>query len=157
MNLYDKNVDVLEHPERRELLQGVAALTASLAAGSVLASDGEHSKHHSVGKTSLAQTALECVKSGQDCIEHCIGLFKNGDTSTVTCMEAATEMVAMCTALSQMASYNSAHLPAVAKVCAAVCKDCEQECRKHEDKHPACKACAESCAHCREECEKLAV
>lgn len=153
-----KNLDTLEYPGRRDLLQGVAALTASLAVGSVLASDdNQHASHHRVKEAnSLVQAALDCEKTGQACIEHCINLFKQGDTSTATCMEAATEMLAMCTALSQMASYHSVHLPAIAKVCAAVCKDCEQECRKHEDKHAACKACAESCFHCNAECEKIA-
>lgn len=151
-----ENTDVLQQPSRRNVLQGMAALTASLAAGSILADDDEHHAKHSSVENSLVQAAWNCIKTGQACIEHCIGLFKQGDTSTAVCMETATEMLAMCTALSQMASYHSVHLIALAKVCAAVCKDCEQECRKHEQKHAACKDCAESCANCKAECEKVA-
>lgn len=157
MDLNEAQNNNNKHPTRRDLLQGMVALTASLAAGSVLAG-AEHVHHAESAATpnTLVQAALDCVKAGQTCTNHCIGLFKRGDTSTAACMAAVTEMLAMCTALSQMASYNSVYLPALASVCAKVCQNCEQECRKHENKHSACKACAESCAHCITECEKVA-
>ena len=53
-----------------------------------------------------------------------------------------TRLSAMCAALARLASANSAHLVALAKVCGEVCLDCEKECRKHEKEHELCKACA---------------
>lgn len=38
----------------------------------------------------------------------------------------------------------------------AFCKDCEDECRKHEKKHMTCKECADACAKCLAECKKIA-
>ncbi len=143
---------------RRDLLKGAVVATAAMATGassSVMGSSHEH-MHHGNPNTGLVDTALDCVKTGQACLDHCIDLFKMGDTSVADCADKVTEMLAMCNALSQMASYQSKHLAAVAKVCAAVCKDCKKACDKHADKHEACKACAESCEECIKACEKIA-
>ncbi|MEW8505856.1 MAG: hypothetical protein AB2598_04080 [Candidatus Thiodiazotropha sp.] len=45
-----------------------------------------------------------------------------------------------------LATSNSGHLGAYAKICRSVCAECEDECREHEDKHMECKACAGACA-----------
>ncbi len=140
---------------RRDLLKGAIVATTTMAAGSVFASTNEH-MHHSNSNSGLVDTALDCVKTGQACLGHCLDLFKQGDNSVADCADKVTEMLAMCTALSQMASYNSKHLASFAKVCASVCKDCKKACEKHAKKHKACKACAESCEHCIKACEKVA-
>ena len=140
---------------RRDLLKGAVAASAVMASGTALASSKDHS-HHQNSNLGVVDTALDCVKNGQVCLDHCIDLFKQGDTSVADCADKVTEMLAMCTALSQMASYQSKHLAAFAKVCAAVCKDCKKACDKHADKHQACKACAESCEDCIKACENIA-
>ncbi|MDH5389493.1 MAG: Csp1 family four helix bundle copper storage protein, partial [Gammaproteobacteria bacterium] len=101
--------------------------------------------------------ALDCIKTGQACNDHCIELVKTGDTSIADCMDILTESLAMCIALSQMASAQSSHLPELAKLCISVCEECEKECRKHEKKHAACKACADSCNACIKACKKIVV
>lgn len=108
--------------------------------------------HHGNPNSAVIDTALDCLKNGQACLDHCIELFKMGDNSVANCADKVTEMLAMCTALSQMASYNSMHLAKFAKVCAAVRKDCKKAC----DKHKACKDCSDSCKKCIKECEKIA-
>ena len=89
-------------------------------------------------------------------MSHCLALFVAGDTSVSGCAKTVYQMSAMCGALARLASANSPHLAAMAKVCMEVCLDCEKECRKHEKEHEVCKACAESCAACAEECKKVA-
>lgn len=138
------------------MLLGAAAVATTLATGTTFAATG-HKHHKSNRNTNLVDAALDCVKKGQACNDHCIDLVKSGDTSIADCMASVSEMLAACTALSQMASYQSSHLAAFAKVCISVCKDCEKECRKHEDKHAECKACAESCNDCIKACEKVTV
>lgn len=143
---------------RRDLLKGAVVASAAMATGvssSVLGSSNEH-MHHSNSNSGLVDTALDCVKTGQACLDHCIQLFKQGDNSVADCADKVTEMLAMCNALSQMASYQSKHLAEVAKVCAVVCKDCKKACEKHADKHQSCKDCAESCEKCIKACEKIA-
>lgn len=143
---------------RRDLLKGAVVASATMASSTVFgSSDHDHgSMHHNNSNTDLVDTALDCMKTGQACLDHCIDLFKQGNTSVADCADKVTEMLAMCNALSQMASYQSKHLAQVAKVCAAVCKDCKKACDKHADKHQACKACAESCEDCIKACEKIA-
>jgi len=145
----------VENKSRREILMGAAAVAATLATESAFAGSGH--EHHNMGSANdeIIKTALDCVETGLACNDHCITLLKEGDTSIVNCMDILSETLAMCNALAQMASYNSSHLPAVAKVCIDVCKDCEKECRKHEKKHAACKACADSCKACIKACKKI--
>ena len=145
---------------RRDLIKNaVVASTvvgATLSAKSSLASESKH-HHHAENKNQTAiDAALHCVKSGQLCMDHCIELFKNGDTSVAKCADTVNEMLAMCTALSQMAAYRSSHLKDFAKVCAAVCEDCKKECEKHSDKHVECKDCADSCGDCIDACKNIA-
>jgi Cys-rich four helix bundle protein (predicted Tat secretion target) len=140
---------------RRDLLKGAIAVSAATMISSTAQASSNH-HHHSNPNAGLVDTALDCLKTGQACLDHCFALFKQGDTSVADCADKVTEMLAMCTALSQMASYQSKHLASLAKLCAAVCKDCKKECDKHAKKHAACKACAESCEKCIKECEKIA-
>ncbi len=144
-----------ESLDRRKLLIGAGAIISAASAGTVLAADGHqmHSGHQM--DTGLVDTALNCVKNGHACIDHCLQLFKVGDTSVAECADKVQEMLAMCTALSQLASYQSRHLKSLARVCIDVCLDCEVECRKHASMHAVCKACADACAECVEACHKV--
>lgn len=142
---------------RRNLLKGfVAASTASVVSSSVIAKENGKHIHHVNENNTLIDTAHDCIKTGQLCLDHCIDLFKQGDNSVADCADKVTEMLAMCTALSQMAAYQSSHLKELVKVCIDVCKDCKKACEKHADKHMACEACAESCEECISACEKIA-
>lgn len=145
---------------RRNLIKGLVASSAVLAAAPSLA-EMDHSKmdhsHHNMGKLNkdLIKIANECAQHGDECIDHCIELFKTGDTSLANCADTVNEMIVMCRALAKMATYQSEDLKAVAKICISVCQRCVDECSKHEDKHPNCKACADSCRECIKECKKI--
>ena len=146
----------LENKDRRNILLGATAIAASLVTESSIASDHKH-VHHKNKNTAIIDAALDCIKTGQACNDHCIELIKSGDTSIANCMDVLTESLAMCDALAQMASYQSSYLPEVAKICISVCEDCEKECRKHEDDHAECKACADSCKECIKACKEINV
>ncbi len=156
------NVDMVENKGRRDVLLG-AAVATTLVAGTAFASS-EHEHHHaghgmmvsSERETSLIDAALHCVKSGEICNDHCIELVKQGDTSIAECLASVSDMLVTCAGLSRLAANQSAHLAAFAKVCIAVCKDCEKACAKHENHHAECRACAQSCRECIKACEKIA-
>ncbi len=139
---------------RRQLLAGAgAALVAGAFAGvsKVTAAEHAHDHHqHTVdtGRMRVVDHAMDCIKTGQTCVAHCIELFKVGDTSVAECADSVLEMLASCTAMAQLATYDSRHLKDLMRVCVGICEDCEKECRKHADKHAECKACADSCADC---------
>lgn len=147
---------ILENKDRRNMLLGATAIAASLVTESSIAASGHKHVHHANKNTAIIDAALDCLKTGQACNDHCIELIKSGDTSIANCMDSLTESLAMCDALAQMASYQSSHLAAVTKVCISVCEDCEKECRKHEDDHAECKACADSCKDCIKACKEIA-
>ena len=154
----DETSTLIDNKSRRDILLGAAAVASTLATSSAFsATKNDHSAHQHMknSNTEIIDAALDCIKTGQACNDHCIELVKSGDTSIADCMDILTESLAMCTALSQMASYQSSHLPALAKVCISVCEECEKECRKHEKKHVACKACADSCNACVKACKKI--
>lgn len=145
-----------ENQNRRNLLLGSVAVATALAAAPAFSAGG-HEHHAENPNAGLIDAALDCVKKGDVCQQHCIELVKAGDTSIADCLRTVVDMLPMCATLTKLASHQSVHLAALARVCIAVCEDCEKECRKHENKHAACKACAESCAACIEACKKNTV
>lgn len=155
---------------RRELLLGSAAVAMSALTSRAITEDKipehqhEHQamtghEHHHSDPTNpkLLESAADCVKSGQICIRHCLDLFSQGEQKELAaCAVSVNELISVCSALQQMAASNSKHLAKMAKLSLDICKSCEEECRKHEKKHQACKDCAEACAACAKECEKMA-
>lgn len=139
--------------DRRDVLKmGTGALAAGTLIGcsSAQASKKQGHQGHAAHGASGAQPALSgavsaCIQAGEICIDHCLKLLAQGDTSMSPCAESVQTMLAVCRAMGSVAPTGSKHTRALAQLCATVCADCEVECRKHEDKHAACKACAEAC------------
>lgn len=147
---------------RRELLIGATAMAATAMSGKVFAAEHQHdhaamAHDHADSKRNekLIAAAADCVLKANICLQHCIELLGEGDKSMAACAKSSSQVIAMCTALEQMAAAESKYLPQLAKVCMDVCKACEEECKKTE-KHPECKACKESCAVCYKECKAIA-
>ena len=138
---------------RRDVIAAGAALVALSTAAQAQMS---HDHHDTAAADPLLDTASDCVKAGLVCMDHCLQTFAAGDTSLAACAREVYQMLATCGALAKLASLKSSHLPAIAKLALAVCQDCETECRKHADKHAACKSCGEACAACAAECKKIA-
>jgi Cys-rich four helix bundle protein (predicted Tat secretion target) len=143
--------------DRREVLLGMSAVAATAALQSALG-DEDHSQHTHRAQlySALASAAADCVKTGQICVDHCLDLFAQGDKSTVACARSVTQLTSICETLQLLATQNSKFLPRYAKLAGEFCKDCEDECRKHEKEHQQCKDCADACASCVKECNKVA-
>lgn len=137
---------------RRDVLIGAGTMLATAAA----ARAGEHDEHKSAAAGGLIAAVSDCIRAGEACLPHCHSLLAGGDTSLGGCARAVNDMLAVANALLRLASTNSARLPEMAKLAASVCKDCETECRKHQEKHAVCKACAEACARVVAEAGKIA-
>jgi Cys-rich four helix bundle protein (predicted Tat secretion target) len=139
--------------DRRALMMSAAtvALTGSAAAGNA------ETHHHSQSGSPLVDSALHCVKTGDLCQAHCFDLLEQGDKSLAACARSVRVLVSVCDTLGVLAAQNSPLLPRYASVASDACKSCEAECRKHADKHAACKDCADACAACAQECAKVGV
>lgn len=135
-------------PRRRAALMTLAALAAASALPSRAANHTGHADHHAAPdpkRAAVLATALDCVNEGELCVQHCLMQFEAGDTTLATCAQRVRELITVCTAVHQLAAQGSSQLPPMLEICVATCTACEQECRKHADKHPACKSCGESC------------
>ncbi|MCC7413573.1 MAG: four-helix bundle copper-binding protein [Gammaproteobacteria bacterium] len=142
-------------PARRLALLGAVAGLAATATWPARAHHGVPGVVHGPAHEALAAAAAACVRTGDDCLAHCIGSLTMGDTMLAVCADRVMQMRASCDALASMAAYDSRHLPALARVCAEVCRDCESECRQHEAMHAICGVCADACATCIDECGKV--
>ena len=140
--------------DRRQALFATLAGSAALAA-SVRAEAHAHGAGHHGGANGLLESALHCARDGEACLGHCLEAFAKGDTSLAACARSVADLVPACTALAQLAALRSAHAATLAKAVMAICKDCEENCRKHADHHDFCKACADSCAACIKACESV--
>ena len=146
---------------RRELLLGAAAMAAAATTGSAFAQTHEHEHKHEHGGASkrnkgLIKSAEDCVVTGQECLHHCLVLMGEGDKSLAACSMSASDLIAVCATLQQLAAAESPYTVEMAKLAMKVCEDCEKECKKPEvAKHEECKACGEACAACYKECKKI--
>ncbi|MES9853230.1 MAG: four-helix bundle copper-binding protein [Candidatus Thiodiazotropha sp. L084R] len=137
---------------RRNLLIGAGA--AAVLSGGIAQSaehmHGDHAGHrhedHAPKHDDLVSAINNCLDKGRRCVSHCFVAFKEGDLTLADCAAKANEMMAICEGFSYLTTSNSEHSQAYAKICRAVCAECEDECNKHKDKHLECKACAEACA-----------
>lgn len=148
--------------DRREMLKVAtgglmlaAAGNAAFAAEKTKQSAG-HQHMHVKKNQSLIDAAADSVKIGQACLQHNLEILSQGENKGMAiCAMRVNDMIAACTAIEQLANYNSPHVPKMAKVVMDVCKDCETECRKFEKEHEICKQAADSCVTCFNECKKI--
>jgi len=143
--------------DRREWISGVTGLAmASLATAAQAQHEGH--QHHAVppGRKAVIEAAGACVARGEECLAHCLVLLSTGDKTLAACAQSVSETVAGCGALQKLAAQDSTFGKRMAGLVREMCKACEDECRKHEDKHAECKACAEACVDCARACEAYA-
>lgn len=145
--------------DRRELLQTAAAFTVAAVAASASATE-DHTHHLQHGSGSgypgLIAATGDCVAKGEACLAHCLVLLGNGDRTVAGCAKAVNQMLALCRALENLAAQGSKLTPRLARLALDACTECEEECKKHEDKHAECKACRESCTECIKQCKAIA-
>lgn len=132
-----------ELDDRRKFLAGTAA-ALTVAAMPAVAADKHHHHHHEK-HNNLVDAADECVATGKACLNHCLILLGDGDTSMKECSKNVNEMIPVCNAMATLALSDSKNLKAMAEVCLASCKDCKAACKDHINDHVECKDCYEAC------------
>lgn len=142
---------------RREFVatMGTAAAVLSTAQAYVIQANAAPAESmHPAKYKALEDSTSHCISAGDACMRHCLGMLSMKDTSMAGCTNAAYQMMTACGALRTLAAVNSPYVPALAKVIAQVCTDCQKECEKFPDV-AECKACGDSCKTCAEECRKI--
>jgi Cys-rich four helix bundle protein (predicted Tat secretion target) len=133
---------------RRELLLSMGAAATMAYTGSAMAEEShehvhDHSKH-ATQLTDLMDAINACTDKGRRCIAHCMVSFTEGDTDLAQCASKAHEMLSICEGFAYLVASNSTYIKDYASVCEKVCRDCAEECKKH-DQHIECDACARAC------------
>ena len=132
----------------------IAAVAAAVLAGAMEAEPQSADQMHPAKYKALADSSGKCVSTGEDCLRHCLEMMAMKDTTMAACAGAVVQMIAACRAMQTLASFNSKFTASFAKDTAAVCDDCEIECRKFASKYSICRACADACKACGAECRK---
>lgn len=139
------------------MLLGAAAVTLTVAGKAAFAGEHDHHHmHHDAKNQAVIDAAFDCVQKGQVCVRHCLDLLAQGDKEMAACAVSVSQLLAVCGTLGELGNYQSKHLEKMAKVAMDVCKECEDECRKHAKKHQQCADCADACAACFKECKAIA-
>jgi len=130
---------------RRELLLGLgAAATVAYTGQAAAAMPGHDHSQHSAQQPGVLDATNTCVDKGHRCISHCLVAWTEGDLELADCAKKVNEMNAICDGFSKLLAANSDHVKAYAPICRAVCSECADECRKH-DQHIECRECGEAC------------
>lgn len=96
-------------------------------------------------RAALQRAAAECVRAGEVCLTHCLTSLASGNTMMAGCSAKVRQMLPICHAVMQLATTDSEHLVELARICLAVCTECELACRPHASHAPECAACADAC------------
>jgi len=156
--------------DRRDFLK-VGAVVVAAGAGTQALAQAEggamHEHHHEKASgaagpggweknAAVVDAASDCVKAGQICLEHCLGVLRTGDTSMARCSTTVDAMLALCRATEALAMQDAPYLKGIAATCAKACRDCEAACKEHAAHHEPCRRCMETCQKCAAACDKIA-
>jgi Cys-rich four helix bundle protein (predicted Tat secretion target) len=142
--------------DRREFIAATGTVAAVASTSQAFAQmAAEEPMMHPPKYKALEDSAAKCVTTGNDCLRHCLGMYKMKDASMGGCADSVFQLVAACGALAALAAVNSEYTGQFAKAVEMVCKDCQKECEKWP-KVAECKTCGEACKACADECAKAA-
>ncbi|WP_053220279.1 four-helix bundle copper-binding protein [Virgibacillus senegalensis] len=100
----------------------------------------------------LLHTLHECMVACNHCYDACL---QEDDVKMMTpCIRLDRECADICGYLAQAITRGTPYVAELASVCAKICEDCGNECKKHEQEH--CQKCAEICFTCAEACKNVA-
>jgi hypothetical protein len=100
---------------------------------------------------SCIDACLECAAICNYCAS---ADLKEKDTAMMSrCVQLDMECAAICTVAAQLMSLGSEHAKEVCMICSKICKECAEECEKHDNDH--CRECAESCRKCEQACKEM--
>ncbi|MBP3952218.1 four-helix bundle copper-binding protein [Bacillus suaedae] len=93
----------------------------------------------------------ECMIACNHCYDAC--LEEDDIAMMAKCIRLDRECADICAYLEQAISRGTPFISELAEVCAKICTECGNECKKHDHEH--CQKCAEACMACAEACKKL--
>jgi hypothetical protein len=146
---------------RRPSLHRGAGIAGDALAGVSTRVAGKASSHRNFLELHMSDTDdLEsCLQSLNDCADACdrcaSACLDEEDVSMMArCVALDTDCATVCRATAALLARDSTHASAMCKVCADLCRDCGNECLRHEAEH--CQVCAAACRQCADACQAMA-
>ncbi|QTM98766.1 four-helix bundle copper-binding protein [Sediminibacillus dalangtanensis] len=100
----------------------------------------------------LLNTLHDCMVQCNHCYDAC--LEEDDVKMMAPCIRLDRECADICGYLAQAITRGTPYVAELASVCAKICEDCGNECKKHEQEH--CQKCADICMKCADACRKVA-
>ena len=99
----------------------------------------------------LIQELVDCAAACQSCSDQC--LDEENVAMMTTCIRLDRDCADACTLALNFVARGSSSAQQAVSFCAALCRQCAEECSKHEAQH--CQDCADSCRSCAKACESF--
>lgn len=99
------------------------------------------------------------IDAARDCAAHCHACADaclEEDDDMTRCIRSDLDCADICEATASVvarAGASGAPWIQLVEVCAEACRNCAEECEKHDHEH--CRVCAEACRRCEDACRKL--
>lgn len=95
------------------------------------------------------QKLADCAAACRYCADQCLN--SDNIAKMVDCIRTDHDCADSCLQAINFVSRQSKHAKEAVVFCRSLCKECWDECAKHEMDH--CQACAKACRACEEACE----
>jgi hypothetical protein len=100
------------------------------------------------------ELCFDCAQTCATCAEDC--LAEDGVIELRRCIRLNLDCATVCAATGALASRGAGAEEAVLRpmlqACSEICRICEEECRRHADRHEHCRVCADLCKDCEDAC-----
>ncbi len=93
----------------------------------------------------------ECMEACNHCFTSC--LQEDHIKDMAECIRLDRECADICASFEQALTRGTPFVKEYAQLCVQACRECGEECAKHNHDH--CQKCAEACHKCADECDKL--
>ena len=114
-----------------------------------------------IDRVKLTASIDACAECNQACTACADACLSEDDVDHLTkciriCLDCADICATTSRVLSRQTGYDSNLTKAVLEACVTACKASGEECARHAEHHLHCRICAEVCRHCEQACRDLA-
>lgn len=109
------------------------------------------------GLAECIEACFDCAAICAMCADACLNESQVESLRECIATDLACADICIATgrAMAHVASMNGAARTMQLEACAAMCKECGDECAKHAEMHEHCRICAEMCRRCEQACSRL--
>ncbi|MBT0608102.1 four-helix bundle copper-binding protein [Aequorivita echinoideorum] len=103
-------------------------------------------------KQNLIDALYNCIAACNTCASACLG--EENVKMMADCIRTDIICAEICATTAKLVAMDSSFAKEMVALCQKACKECGDECAKHDHDH--CKKCAEACRKCEDACKTYA-